>query len=119
MHDPSFLFKVAVESGIDAAMATYQEVTRMKDYFLQEAEFYFSDLVVGTVLDCTIVSLLAPAATLGRVPQAVFQAAAMPGMQGKVMRVLAKLPAAFFAAAAACAARMLSSAASRVAAIAS
>ena len=41
------------------------EVRKRGSDFWGEFEFYLSDLVVGCVLDCVLVSLLAPIAVLG------------------------------------------------------
>ncbi len=48
-----------------AGCATVAEVRKRGSDFWGEFEFYLSDLVVGCVLDCVLVSLLAPIAVLG------------------------------------------------------
>ena len=45
------------------------EVRKRGDDFWGEFEFYLSDLVVGCVLDCVLVGLLAPSAVLGPKPK--------------------------------------------------
>lgn len=52
-----------------AGCATVAEVRKRGDDFWDEFEFYLSDLVVGCVLDCVLVGLLAPAAPLGPKPK--------------------------------------------------
>ena len=45
--------------------ATVAEVRKRGEEFWQEFEFYLSDLLVGLVLDCVLVGLMAPKAVLG------------------------------------------------------
>ena len=52
-----------------AGCATVAEVRKRGDDFWGEFEFYLSDLVVGCVLDCVLVGLLAPAAVIGATPK--------------------------------------------------
>ena len=52
-----------------AGCATVAEVRKRGDDFWGEFEFYLSDLVVGCVLDCVLVGLLAPAAIIGAKPK--------------------------------------------------
>ena len=52
-----------------AGCATVAEVRKRGDDFWGEFEFYLSDLVVGCVLDCVLVGLLAPAAVIGAKPK--------------------------------------------------
>ena len=52
----------------DTGCATVAEVRKRGDDFWGEFEFYLSDLVVGCVLDCVLVGLLAPAAVIGAKP---------------------------------------------------
>ena len=49
--------------------ATVAEVRKRGDDFWGEFEFYLSDLVVGCVLDCVLVGLLAPSAVIGAKPK--------------------------------------------------
>lgn len=51
-----------------AGCATVAEVRKRGDDFWGEFEFYLSDLVVGCVLDCVLVGLLAPSAVIGAKP---------------------------------------------------
>ena len=53
----------------DAGCATVAEVRKRGDDFWGEFEFYLSDLVVGCVLDCVLVGLLAPSAVIGAKPK--------------------------------------------------
>lgn len=52
-----------------AGCATVAEVRKRGDDFWGEFEFYLSDLVVGCVLDCVLVGLLAPSAVIGAKPK--------------------------------------------------
>ena len=54
---------------LSAGCATVAEVRKRGDDFWGEFEFYLSDLVVGCVLDCVLVGLLAPAAVIGAKPK--------------------------------------------------
>ena len=54
---------------LSAGCATVAEVRKRGDDFWSEFEFYLSDLVVGCVLDCVLVGLLAPAAVIGAKPK--------------------------------------------------
>lgn len=54
---------------VPAGCATVAEVRKRGDDFWGEFEFYLSDLVVGCVLDCVLVGLLAPAAVIGAKPK--------------------------------------------------
>ncbi|KAL3133140.1 hypothetical protein ABBQ38_007034 [Trebouxia sp. C0009 RCD-2024] len=95
LSDPKFLFKIGAEVAIDAGCATVAEVRKRGDDFWGEFEFYLSDLVVGCVLDCVLVGLLAPSAVIGakpktkpsgldrmmqKIPSAVFEAS-LPGVR--------------------------------------
>lgn len=64
--DPRYLFKVVVEMVFDSGCATIAEVQKRGDDFWHEIDFYFSDIVVGLVMDVIIVSLLAPTAPIGK-----------------------------------------------------
>lgn len=55
--------------AIIAGCATVAEVRKRGDDFWSEFEFYLSDLVVGCVLDCVLVGLLAPSAVIGAKPK--------------------------------------------------
>lgn len=54
---------------VAAGCATVAEVRKRGDDFWGEFEFYLSDLVVGCVLDCVLVGLLAPSAVIGAKPK--------------------------------------------------
>ena len=54
---------------VNAGCATVAEVRKRGDDFWGEFEFYLSDLVVGCVLDCVLVGLLAPSAVIGAKPK--------------------------------------------------
>ena len=58
-------FSGAATDCMSAGCATVAEVRKRGDAFWDEFEFYLSDLVVGCVLDCVLVGLLAPSAVLG------------------------------------------------------
>ena len=47
------------------AVAWRVQVRKRGEDFWAEFEFYLSDLIVGIVLDVVLVTLMAPAATLG------------------------------------------------------
>ena len=64
VYDDRFLFKMGVEVLIDSGCATFAEVQKRAEAFWDEIEFYASDMVVGCVLDCVLVTLLAPAAAV-------------------------------------------------------
>jgi len=55
--------------AVYAGCATVAEVRKRGDDFWGEFEFYLSDLVVGCVLDCVLVGLLAPSAVIGAKPK--------------------------------------------------
>lgn len=55
--------------AVHAGCATVAEVRKRGDDFWGEFEFYLSDLVVGCVLDCVLVGLLAPSAVIGAKPK--------------------------------------------------
>mmetsp|Transcript_14036 Transcript_14036/g.46089 ORF Transcript_14036/g.46089 Transcript_14036/m.46089 type:complete len:423 (-) Transcript_14036:1810-3078(-) len=99
LADPYFLFKVGLEYALDAGFATAAELNRGAKEFLAEWEFFAADLVTSFALDVTIVSLLAPAASIGATPQAVRRVAKMklPEWLGKKLSVGALLPPAAFA----------------------
>jgi hypothetical protein len=89
---------VGTEVGIDAALATFAELRRRSASFWAEAEFFVSDLLVGFVLDASLVTLLAPAAKLGRLTPAA-AALARGGRFAQLRAVAASLPPSLFAAA--------------------
>ena len=64
--DPKYLFRVGWEVVVDSGCCTIAEVQKRGKDFWHEFEFYFSDMVVGLVMDVIIVTLLAPTATIGR-----------------------------------------------------
>jgi hypothetical protein len=66
IYDHRFLFKVGAEIAIDSGCATFAEVRKRGADFWDEFHFYFSDLLVGLVLDVMLVGLMAPKAVLGR-----------------------------------------------------
>jgi hypothetical protein len=65
IYDHRFLFKVGAEIAIDSGCATFAEVRKRGSEFWDEFHFYFSDLLVGLVLDVMLVGLMAPKAVLG------------------------------------------------------
>lgn len=99
MRDPRYLFKVGAEVAIDAGCATVAEVRKRGDDFWGEFEFYLSDLVVGCVLDVVLVTLMAPAAQIGRGKRASASAVAPSNfLSSKVVeplrRAAARVPSA-------------------------
>eukprot|EP00899_Mesostigma_viride_P002372 jgi/Mesvir1/12135/Mv00389-RA.1 len=62
--DPKYLFKVLSEVAIDSVCCTYAEVTKRGEHFWDELEFYFSDVLVGLVMDVALVTMMAPVASL-------------------------------------------------------
>ncbi|KAL0695802.1 hypothetical protein Bca4012_062982 [Brassica carinata] len=66
LADPSFLFKVGTEIAIDSYCATFAEVQKRGEDFWSEFELYAADLLVGLVVDVTLVGLLAPYACIGK-----------------------------------------------------
>lgn len=98
--DPNFLFKVFAEVAIDSGCATVAEVRKRADVFWEEFEFYLSDLVVGCVMDCVLVTLLAPSAVLG-VSSKAARMASKTGLVAKLMSLSSRLPSNVFQASAA------------------
>lgn len=107
LADPYFLFKVSVESGVDAALAVVAECRRKAAEgatWWEEAHFGGADLVVGLVLDAAVVSLLAPAAKLGRLAPAASLLARSTAtgpakLLARCVAAAAELPPTLFAAA--------------------
>ena len=98
LADPRFLFKVGCEVGIDGFLACFAEARRVAHDFWTEAEFFVSDLLVGCVLDASLVTLLAAPAKLGAAsPRAV--ALARGGRFAPLWAAAAELPASLVAAA--------------------
>jgi len=98
LADPRFLFKVGCEVGIDGFLACFAEARRVAHDFWSEAEFFVSDLLVGCVLDASLVTLLAAPAKLGAAsPRAV--ALARGGRFAPLWAAAAELPASLVAAA--------------------
>ena len=93
VYDDRFLFKMGAEVLIDSGCATFAEVKKRAEDFWDEIEFYASDLVVGCVLDCVLVTLLAPASPVWGGPQAskLLEGA---GVVKLFKRYLASLPSA-------------------------
>ena len=90
--------QLGAEVGIDGFMACFAEARRVAHDFWSEAEFFVSDLLVGCVLDATLVTLLAAPAKLGAAsPRAA--ALARGGHFAPLFAVAAELPASLFAAA--------------------
>jgi len=98
--DPNFLFKVFAEVAIDSGCATVAEVRKRADVFWEEFEFYLSDLVVGCVMDCVLVTLLAPTAVLGVSTKAA-RMASKTGVVSKLVGLSSRLPSNVFQASAA------------------
>lgn len=90
LADPKFLFKVGVEVVIDSGCTTVAEVRKRGDDFWKELELYFSDLMVGLVMDVVLVGLMAPAAVLG--------GAKMASQASGLQKLLSGIPSAVFAA---------------------
>ncbi|KAJ7539883.1 hypothetical protein O6H91_11G113400 [Diphasiastrum complanatum] len=89
LADPSFLFKLLIEVAIDATCATFAEVQKRGKDFWNEFELYMSDLVVGVVLDITLVCMLAPFVQFGGKPPP-------RGTMGRLSKALGALPSSMF-----------------------
>lgn len=89
LADPSFLFKLLTEIGIDSACATFAEVQKRGKDFWNEFELYLSDLLVGVVLDAALVGLLAPYVQFGARPSG-------KGVVGALSRAIQALPSSVF-----------------------
>jgi len=90
--DPRFLFKLGVEVGIDYCCATIAEVRKRADKFWDELEFYFSDIIVGVVVDGALVTMMAPRALMGAMPRPV----ASGGILGAIRKYTTSLPSSMF-----------------------
>lgn len=93
IYDDRFLFKMGAEVLIDSGCATFAEVKKRAEEFWNEIEFYVSDLVVGCVLDCVLVTLLAPVSPVWGGPKAA-RLLDGDGIQQQAMRILKSLPSA-------------------------
>ena len=71
------------------ACVTVAEVRKRGDDFWKEFEFFLSDWAVGLVLDVALVTLITPAAVLGR--RSVPKGAKTPNGMGLVMRLCTQL----------------------------
>ena len=80
------------------ALEAFAELRRKSHNFWEEAEFFVSDMLVGCVLDFSLVALMAPAARLGGLAPAA-SALARGGRLAKLRAAAAELPPALFAAA--------------------
>ncbi|KAK1322038.1 hypothetical protein QJS10_CPA03g01727 [Acorus calamus] len=89
LADPAFLFKVGTEIVIDTCCATFVEVQKRGKDFWAEFELYVADILVGLVVNVTLVSLLAPYACIG-------QASTSNGLLGRMSRVYGALPSSVF-----------------------
>ena len=68
LQDPRFMFKLGVEVWGDVALSVASEANSRNESFLDEAEFFVSDVLATVVLNATVLTMLSPAATLGRSP---------------------------------------------------
>ncbi len=84
--------------GLDIALEAFAELRRKSHSFWEEAEFFVSDMLVGSVLDFTLVSLMAPAAKLGGLSPAA-AVLARGGRLAKLRAAAAELPCSLFCAA--------------------
>jgi Protein RETICULATA-related len=91
LADPLLGFKLLVEVLLDVGLAAFTEFKRTggPDDRFSEVEFFATDLLVGSLLNCALVLFIASPVTLAKTP------AAAPGLLG----ALAALPPAILAAA--------------------
>ncbi|GMJ15492.1 hypothetical protein HRI_005218400 [Hibiscus trionum] len=89
LADPSFLFKVGTEVGIDSCCATFAEMKKRGPDFWSEFELYLADLSVGLVIDVALVGMLAPYARFG-------QPSASGGLFGRLQHACSALPSSVF-----------------------
>ena len=90
------------ELGIESGYVLMSEMRKDLATWAAEAEFGVSDFVVGVALDVLVVTILAPAAALGKggATRAMLKAGARPtGLLAGARRALAGLPSSCFAAA--------------------
>lgn len=90
LADNLLLFKMGAEIAIDTTCTTVAELRVRGDSFMDELEYYFSDLMVGLVCDVVLVSLMASTAVMAG-PGAASGASALG-------RWLASVPGSVFAA---------------------
>ncbi|KAK8543412.1 hypothetical protein V6N13_136076 [Hibiscus sabdariffa] len=89
LADPSFLFKVGTEVGIDSCCATFAEIKKRGPNFWSEFELYLADLSVGLVIDVAMVGMLAPYARFGR-------PSASGSLFGRLQHACSALPSSVF-----------------------
>ncbi|XP_012461869.1 protein RETICULATA-RELATED 1, chloroplastic [Gossypium raimondii] len=90
LADPSFLFKVGTEVGIDSFCATFAEMKKRGDAFWLEFELYLADVLVGLVIDVALVGMLAPYARFSQ------PSAASRGLFGSLQQACSALPGSVF-----------------------
>ncbi|MBA0633325.1 hypothetical protein Godav_001944 [Gossypium davidsonii] len=90
LADPSFLFKVGTEVGIDSFCATFAEMKKRGDAFWLEFELYLADVLVGLVIDVALVGMLAPYARFSQ------PSAASRGLFGSLQQACSALPSSVF-----------------------
>ena len=83
--------------GVDAFLACFAEARRRGHDFWAEAEFFVSDLLVGSLLDAMLVTMMASSTPLGALSPAA-AVLARGGRFAKLRAVAAALPANVFAA---------------------
>ncbi|KAB2050414.1 hypothetical protein ES319_A13G244100v1 [Gossypium barbadense] len=86
LADPSFLFKVGTEVGIDSFCATFAEMKKRGDAFWSEFELYLADVLVGLVIDVALVGMLAPYARFSQ------PSAPSRGLFGSLQQACSALP---------------------------
>ncbi|XP_062095464.1 protein RETICULATA, chloroplastic [Humulus lupulus] len=89
LADPSFLFKIGTEIVIDSCCATFAEVQKRGKDFWSEFELYVADLLVGTVVNVALVSMLAPYVRIG-------QPNLSKGLLGRLQHAYGALPSSVF-----------------------
>ncbi|KAK8319697.1 hypothetical protein V6Z11_A13G259300 [Gossypium hirsutum] len=90
LADPSFLFKVGTEVGIDSFCATFAEMKKRGDAFWSEFELYLADVLVGLVIDVALVGMLAPYARFSQ------PSAPSRGLFGSLQQACSALPSSVF-----------------------
>ncbi|CAH8283792.1 unnamed protein product [Eruca vesicaria subsp. sativa] len=90
LADPSFLFKIGTGIVIDSCCATVAEVQKRGKDLWAEFELYVADLLVGVVVNVSLVSMLAPFVRFG-------QPSASSGFLGPMLNAYNALPSRFSA----------------------
>jgi hypothetical protein len=91
--DKLLVFKLGVEVALDAGLATFTELFRRAPgtNWLEEVEFFTTDVLVGGALNVAMVLLIATPATMGRRPVTAFTGA-LGALTALPAAALAKAP---------------------------